>query len=68
MEFVITDRGRPVGRIIPIRKAGPDLEDLIRDLESRGMLEERRSRVTRLHPPLPARGDIAQKMLREDRG
>ena len=66
-EVVITDRGKPVGRIVPVRESVFDLDALVSDLEARGVLAERR-RDKRLQPPLPLRGGLAQKMLQEDRG
>jgi len=66
-EVVITDRGKPVGRIVPVRESAVDLDALVDDLEARGILEEQRGEV-RLHPPLPLRGGLAQKLLQADRG
>ena len=66
-EVVITDRGKPVGRIVPIRANAVDLDALVSDLEARGVLAEKRD-GTRLYPPLPLRGGLAQKLLQEDRG
>ena len=66
-EIVITDRGRPVGRIVPVREGAVDLDALVSDLEARGVLAENRGEG-RLNPPLPMRGGLAQKLLQEDRG
>ena len=66
-EVVITDRGRPVGRIVPIRGRADDLDALVSDLEARGVLAEKRA-GGRIHPPLPLRSGLAQRMLQEDRG
>jgi prevent-host-death family protein len=66
-EVVITDRGKPVGRIVPIRDSATDLDELVSDLEARGVLAEKRD-GSRLHPTLPLRGGLAQKLLQEDRG
>jgi len=66
-EVVITDRGKPVGRIVPIRTSAVDLDALVRDLEARGVLAEKRD-GTQARPPLPLRGSLAQKLLQEDRG
>lgn len=66
-EVVITDRGKPVGRIVPLREDVLDLRALVGDLEARGVLAEKRG-GGRLHPPLPLPGGLAQKMLQEDRG
>lgn len=66
-EIVITDRGKPVGRIVPLHASAVDLDALVGDLEARGVLAEKRGKG-RLHPPLPLRGGLAQKFLQEDRG
>ena len=66
-EVVITDRGKPVGRIVPVRESAVDLDTLVRDLEARGVLAEKLG-GGRSHPPLPLRGNLAQKLLQEDRG
>lgn len=66
-EVVITDRGKPVGRIVPVRESAVDLDALVSDLEARGVLAEKRNE-RQLQPPLPLRGGLAQKLLQEDRG
>lgn len=66
-EVVITDRGRPVGRIVPIREGAVEVGALVSDLEARGILAEKRVDGP-IHPPLPLRSGLAQKMLQEDRG
>jgi prevent-host-death family protein len=66
-EIVITDRGKPVGRIVPVRESAVDLDELVSDLEARGVLAEKREEP-RLYPPLPLGGSLAQKLLQEDRG
>ena len=65
-EVVITDRGKPVGRIVPIRESAVDLDALVSDLEARGVLAEKRD-SPRLYPPLPLGRSLAQKLLQEDR-
>jgi prevent-host-death family protein len=66
-EVVITDRGKPVGRIVPVRVNAVDLDTLVSDLEARGVLAEKRD-GNQMRPPLPLRGSLAQKLLQEDRG
>jgi prevent-host-death family protein len=66
-EVVITDRGKPVGRIVPVRESAVDLDTLVSDLEARGVLAEKRD-GHQVRPPLPLRGGLAQKLLQEDRG
>lgn len=66
-EIVITDRGKPIGRIVPLREDVLDLKALVGDLQTRGLLAEKPG-AGQLHPPLPLLGGFAQKMLQEDRG
>jgi prevent-host-death family protein len=66
-EVVITDRGKPVGRIVPICASAVDVDALVSDLEARGILAEKRD-GNQVRPPLPLRGGLAQKLLQEDRG
>lgn len=66
-EVVITDRGKPVGRIVPVRTSAAGLDALVSELEARGVLAEKREKP-RLHPPLPLAGGLAQRLLQEDRG
>jgi prevent-host-death family protein len=49
-EIVITDRGKPVGRIVPVRESAVDLDALVSDLEARGVLAEKRD-GKQPHPP-----------------
>jgi prevent-host-death family protein len=67
MEIVITDRGRPVGKIIPLRESRASLADRIGELEIRGVIEERKSKSKTLPPPIPVEGSPAQKFLQESR-
>ncbi len=66
-EVVITDRGRPVGKIVPINNQSRSLPERVQDLEMRGLIEERKSPPKPLPPPIPVGGDIAQEYLQEDR-
>jgi len=66
-EVVITDRGKPVGRIVPVRVSAVDLDALVSDLEARGVIAEKRD-GNQVRPPLPLQGGIAQKLLQEERG
>ena len=61
-EVVITDRGKPVGRIVPVRASAVDLDELVSDLEARGVLAEKRDGY-QVRSPLPLRGGLAQKLL-----
>ncbi len=66
-EIVITDRGKPVGKIVPIHNLRLPLAERVNDLEMRGIIEEKKSPSKPLPPPLPAEGEIAQKFLQEGR-
>ena len=67
MEIIITDRGKPVGKIIPFHRSSLSLEERIHDLEMRGIIEERKYSSRPLAPPIPVEGDIAQQFLQEHR-
>ncbi|MBC5820840.1 MAG: type II toxin-antitoxin system prevent-host-death family antitoxin [Candidatus Eremiobacteraeota bacterium] len=66
-EWVITERGKPVARLIPASKGPLTLDDRLRRLEQEGLIEPL-SGVSIELPPLPAvPSGIAQRMLQEDR-
>lgn len=65
-EIVITDHGRAVGKIIPMKSRSGSLADLERDLELRGIIEMR-SAPKPLPRPAKAPAGIAQRLLQEDR-
>ena len=67
-EIVLTERGRPVGKIVPLPKEAWPLAARIRDLEDAGVLESASARPRKhLPPPIPVGGEVAQRLLREDR-
>jgi len=67
-EVVITERGKPVGKIVPYQPADLPLSERLKNLEAKGMVEPVVSkRVIKIHPPIPLPDDIAQKYLSEDR-
>ncbi|TEB07197.1 hypothetical protein Psch_00740 [Pelotomaculum schinkii] len=70
-EVIITDRDKPVGRIIPV-SAEEDLPlaERIASLEREGLIQtaKKKKKVRNLPPPLPLPGELARKMLEEDRG
>jgi prevent-host-death family protein len=67
-EVILTDRGRPVGKIISIQPRTLKLEERITNLEERGLLEPRRGgRLKKVPPPLPLEKGLARKFLEEDR-
>lgn len=68
-QVVITDRGNPVGKIIPIEKKALPLEDRLKDLEERGIVQKVvKEGGQRLPHPLQMPEDVnIQEMLQEDR-
>ena len=67
-EVIITERGKPIGRIIPFSPKKLSLEDRIRILEEQGLTDPlSNNSVRRLPPPLPAPEGLAQKYLQEGR-
>jgi len=67
-EVIITDRGKPVGKIVPVPQDHLSLAERIKKMEEQGLLGPlRKGKAIRLPPPLPAREGVAQKFLQEDR-
>jgi prevent-host-death family protein len=69
IQVVITDRGEPVGRIVPVEKEDLSLADRLKDLEKRGILRAKgRGKHLKVPRPvqMPKKVDL-QAMLREDR-
>jgi len=67
-EVILTDRGRPVGKIVPLEEESLPLEVRIRRLEEQGVLgagiEKMREEIP---PPIPLQNGVAQQLLQEDR-
>ena len=67
-EVIITDRGRPVGKIVPIQTKDLPIEDRIKRMEDQGLIEKKTGESRkRIPPPLPLPRGIALKFLQEDR-
>lgn len=68
-EIVITDRGRPVGKLVPIQPGDLSQDERLADLVARGIIHSpRQPGSVQLPPPLVlAEEGIAQRFLREDR-
>jgi prevent-host-death family protein len=67
-EVIITERGKPIGRIIPFSQKKLSLEERIRILEEQGLTDPLpKNYERRLPPPLPAPKGLAQKYLQEGR-
>ena len=68
-EVIITDRGKPVGKIVAVPQDDLSLADRIKRMEEQGLLAPAlKGQAIRLPPPLPARKGVAQQFLQEDRG
>ena len=67
-EIIITDRGRPVGKIVPIQREDLSLEERIKILEGQGLIEEiSPERLKKIPSPIRVPDNLAQKFLQEDR-
>lgn len=68
-EIVITDRGRPVGKLVPIQPGDLSQDEVLADLVARGIIKlPRRSGGVSLPPPIVlAEEGVAQRFLQEDR-
>lgn len=68
-EVTITDRGRPVARVVPIPASARTLPERLQDLESRGWIETKPARgAGQLPKPVRLRAPgLAQRILQEHR-
>lgn len=67
-EIILTDRGRPVGKLIPVDTQTLPLTERIRTLEEEGVIEPHpRAGVKKIPSPLPIQEGLAQRFLQEDR-
>lgn len=66
-EWIITDRGQPVAKLVPVAGGPRSLGERVRLLESWGWIEPARTGGRRLPPPLRIRNGVAQDMLQQDR-
>lgn len=64
---IVTDHGREVAKIVPIPPHRASLEELVRGLELRGVIEKRTRDPKAPREPVSAPAGVAQRMLREDR-
>jgi prevent-host-death family protein len=65
-QIVITDRGRAVGKLVPIDAGESRLEERISQLRRQGCIAPKPP-LSRIPTPLKYGGDAAQRLLREDR-
>jgi prevent-host-death family protein len=67
-EIVLTDRGRPVGKIVPIRGEDIPLQTRIAKLEEKGMVTVLpKGYLKTLPEPIAVPDSIGQSFLQEDR-
>lgn len=67
-EVTLTDRGRPVCKIVPVAPQSLSFEERVGRLEEQGIIEPLSgTRMKKSPPPLPLRKGLAQKYLQEDR-
>ncbi|MDO9534982.1 MAG: type II toxin-antitoxin system prevent-host-death family antitoxin [Bacillota bacterium] len=65
-EILLTDRGRPIGKIVPVNLNNLSLKQRINALERNGAIETAKD-TSKVLSPLSVEKDIAQKILLEDR-
>ena len=67
-EIILTDRGRPVGKIVPIEKNDLSVSVRLNKMEQMGLLDKDRPSEERMIPePLPIKNNLAQAFLKMDR-
>ncbi len=66
-EWTITERGKPVARLVPIARGTMSFAQRLARLEENGTIEPAHADVLPLPPPLPLQSGLAQKMLERDR-
>jgi len=67
-EIILTDRNRPVGKIVPVQQESLSLKERLKRLEDQGILEAlTQKRDKKVTPPIPVPDDLAQKLLQRDR-
>lgn len=66
-EWIITERGKPIAKLVPVSGSTLPLPERIRRLEESGLIEPVRRQPRDLPPPLPLGEDLAQTWLQEDR-
>jgi prevent-host-death family protein len=66
-KWVITERGTPIAKLVPIAKAGLSFEERVHRLEEEGVIGPAPRKPRRLRAPLPLKPGLAQAWLQEDR-
>jgi len=68
-EVILTERGTPVGKIVPMPRESLSLAERLRKMEEEGLLEPQgKGERRKIPPPLPVPEGIAQQYLQEERG
>ena len=65
-EVIITDRGKPVGKIVPVSEVPLPLTDRVNEMERQGWIEPQKKRKRELHPPILLPDELVQKYLKKD--
>lgn len=66
-EWVITERGKPIAKLVPAGKEELSFEERLRRLEEAGIIGPEPPAGYELPPPIPVEFGLAQRMLQEDR-
>jgi len=66
-EWTITERGKPVARLVPIAPERLSLQERIQRLEEAGIVAPAPQSRLVVPPPLPLESGLASRMLDEDR-
>jgi len=67
-EIILTDRGRPVGKIVPLEEESLPLDVRIKRLEEQGVIGTGMKKMREeIPPPIPLQNGRAQQLLQEDR-
>ncbi|MHB8146032.1 MAG: type II toxin-antitoxin system Phd/YefM family antitoxin [Vulcanimicrobiaceae bacterium] len=66
-EWVISERGVPVARLVAIERDALAVEERLRRMEVAGDLDPLRRDALPLPPPLPLEDGLAQRLLQRDR-
>lgn len=67
-EIILTDRGHPVGKLVPIQAESLPLHTRIKRLEEQGIIEPSpRKGYKKIPTPIPILTGMAQRFLQEDR-
>ena len=66
-EVILTDRGRPVGKIVPVKPDSLPLLERVKRLEDQGIIEHPGKDRKKINSPIPIPDNVAQRFLQEDR-